>query len=452
MYDSDFEDVDISPLHLCAVRGTGDEINRLVNEKNMSIDIASQSGWTPLHSAVDANKHDTTLALLALKASPSTPNKNGTTPLILAVKRQNPEIFQFLIEAGASLHDRNAKGSTALHAAVKCGNLPITISLLVKGADPSVRDNKGRTPLILAAKYKRNNLLQQLLFQGVSLDDQDVDGDTALHKSVVKKNSIAVEILCKAGADCNIPDKAGYPVAFHAVFKADIATLRVLQQYGADLNHHSRTGDTLLIVAAMLHHNDLLEYLIEQKVALDSQQTKNGNTALHAAVYDDNCHAVLKLCEAGASVDMQNGKDETPVIIAASTDDFTSLHILDRFGADLTIKSADGTALEVAESHGNFQMIESIQALLTLSNVFTDISPIEDALKCCVCLETWTNPVSLDTCGHSMCRSCYIKYKPVKCPLCRVTIFGVRKNAEVQRIIEQFKKVQSSSPCKRPRT
>ncbi|KAM9856868.1 E3 ubiquitin-protein ligase TRIM21-like isoform 1-T3 [Aulostomus maculatus] len=74
----------------------------------------------------------------------------------------------------------------------------------------------------------------------------------------------------------------------------------------------------------------------------------------------------------------------------------------------------------------------------------------EDQFTCSICLEVFTNPVSIP-CGHSFCQACISSYwdgggsaKVYQCPLCKET-FGHRQELHINRtlkeITEQFKKI-----------
>ncbi|XP_074518392.1 E3 ubiquitin-protein ligase TRIM21-like [Halichoeres trimaculatus] len=81
---------------------------------------------------------------------------------------------------------------------------------------------------------------------------------------------------------------------------------------------------------------------------------------------------------------------------------------------------------------------------LTAKNVAT--VPLEEQLRCCICLDTYTDPVSIP-CGHNFCLDCIEGFWDTKdqsqCPLCKET-FRKRPELRINRgfadIVEIFKR------------
>lgn len=72
--------------------------------------------------------------------------------------------------------------------------------------------------------------------------------------------------------------------------------------------------------------------------------------------------------------------------------------------------------------------------------------PLENQFRCCICLDTYTDPVSIP-CGHNFCLDCIEDYWDTKdkseCPLCKET-FKERPELRINRafsdMIEFFKR------------
>ncbi|XP_067379316.1 E3 ubiquitin-protein ligase TRIM39 isoform X1 [Channa argus] len=66
--------------------------------------------------------------------------------------------------------------------------------------------------------------------------------------------------------------------------------------------------------------------------------------------------------------------------------------------------------------------------------------PLEEQLKCCICLDTYTDPVSIP-CGHNFCLDCIEGYwntkKKAECPLCK-EVFKKRPQLRINRTFAEI--------------
>ncbi|MBA2628671.1 MAG: hypothetical protein H0U78_01365 [Rickettsiaceae bacterium] len=87
-------------------------LNRLINKDATLINQPREAdGFTPLHSAVAANRLEGVELLLAVGACPNQPCNTGVTPLGLALKTAdtNPVIIKKLIIQGGTFLDKNVE-------------------------------------------------------------------------------------------------------------------------------------------------------------------------------------------------------------------------------------------------------------------------------------------------------------------------------------------------------
>lgn len=75
----------------------------------------------------------------------------------------------------------------------------------------------------------------------------------------------------------------------------------------------------------------------------------------------------------------------------------------------------------------------------------------EEQVHCSICLDVFTNPVSIP-CGHNFCQSCIIGYwktSPLyQCPMCKKTFYkrpDISVNTVLREIAEQFKEIRVRS-------
>lgn len=90
---------------------------------------------------------------------------------------------------------------------------------------------------------------------------------------------------------------------------------------GADLNGKNAEGNTLLMIAALGGNEEVVQYLLSQKVPLETKN-KRGDTALAFAVANSQSEVAKLLISAGADVDVTvAGKNEDTLFIRALLSD-----------------------------------------------------------------------------------------------------------------------------------
>ena len=76
------------------------------------LDIPSDNGFMPLHSAVISNVEKNVTHLLQREANPDVTTDTKITPLHIAVEKSSEEIATLLLEMGANPNVENEKGAT----------------------------------------------------------------------------------------------------------------------------------------------------------------------------------------------------------------------------------------------------------------------------------------------------------------------------------------------------
>lgn len=112
------------------------------------------TGWSELHSTVDAADADRTRRLSRTRpAWLRAEDDGGHTPLHVAAERGHTEVAGVLVAAGAPLEAGDSCGWTPLHMAAANGRTALVELLLARGANLNARDRRGQTPLRLAVKW-----------------------------------------------------------------------------------------------------------------------------------------------------------------------------------------------------------------------------------------------------------------------------------------------------------
>lgn len=141
-----------------------------------------------------------------------------------------------------------------------------------------------------------------------------------------------------------------------------------LLEQGAYINAMNSKGESILHVAALGNHLDLIKRLVGRQVNLDVQD-KNGNTALlhvlKTVLYTNNIqdgrNTVYYLLEHGANIDIKDKNENTPLIIAVKNQDLDMARTLLDKGANPDIYDEDmRTALYWAAEKGDWALFTEL--------------------------------------------------------------------------------------------
>lgn len=256
------------------------------------------------------------------------------------------------------------------------------------------------TALMAAAGAGYTQIVSCLLDAGAETSPQDSDGQTAVIKAVRHGHLSCLEALCKAGAIVNIHDTKGMTALTHAVLLGYHGCLRILLRAHASLDHITHDGVTALGIivaqvvdrklsgtlktciqmlvwagasitasgdgqpsplmqAAGMCSNEVLTLLLD----LSSQrlsdalhhQDRYGSLAVHIAAADGDLGCLELLIAKGASVNVRDGKGQTPLIIAAKSRKTAKIRrLLSESQVEVNAKDYRGwTALAHAASRGD---------------------------------------------------------------------------------------------------
>eukprot|EP01122_Echinamoeba_exundans_P013977 TRINITY_DN6229_c0_g1_i1.p1 TRINITY_DN6229_c0_g1~~TRINITY_DN6229_c0_g1_i1.p1 ORF type:complete len:781 (-),score=153.69 TRINITY_DN6229_c0_g1_i1:97-2439(-) len=207
--------------------------------------LATVSGATPLHVAVQVDRKDMVELLLDAGANVNAKKGDGDSPLHIACLLNRVGLISYLIERGANLSAKNNYGATVLHSACSRKRLETVLELLRCGASVSIRDNDGLTPF------------HTLCSSFVTIEDQD-NSDPSKTVEIQIANA-----LIKAGAEINSPDRVGGTPLHHCVCKKEHAhLLKFLLEKGADPSIEDKTGWTPIQLEAQMYPNKFMHELL----------------------------------------------------------------------------------------------------------------------------------------------------------------------------------------------
>ena len=369
----------VTPLSLACINGNAALIEMLL-KAGADANTASPEGETALMTAARTGRLDAVKVLLARGANVNARESwRGQTALMWAAAEGHPDVIRALIERGADIHARSNGGFTPFLFAAREGQIGAVRALLDAGAGMNeslpvntrrrggLADGTAETPQVglnafLLASGNAHYELAALLLDAGADPNAAPQGWTALHQvSWVRKAGIGgsnnpappgsgnmdsltfVRKLVEHGAKPNARvtkrpnmgvtglNSIGATPFLLAARTADFELMRLLAQLGADPLLTNDDGSTPLMVAAGLGTSSPgedpgtePEILEAVKVALElgndiNAVDKNGETAMHGAVYKHAPSAAQYLADHGAKIEVWNRPDKkgyTPLRIA----------------------------------------------------------------------------------------------------------------------------------------
>jgi len=274
----------------------------------------------------------------------------------------------FLCYCGAGQRD-----CASLLESAKRGDLARVRELIGKGADVNCRGEYGYTPLLMAARYDRLEVAQVLIDKGAAIDIySDVDGRqdewgyTPLLWAVNNSYVDMVTLLLGSGASVGRQGHEPRDVPLIIAARKDCLPLvEMLIAKGALVDESDDIGDSTPLTEAVAGgYLDIMDFLIKKGADIKRRNVVGGSM-LSMAVGRSHFAAVRYLCEKGLSVNSTDKLGGTP-IFGALDGRVESRYILEYLlerGADVSVRSADGTTpLMVASHHGNKEAAEMLIA------------------------------------------------------------------------------------------
>jgi ankyrin repeat protein len=180
--------------------------------------------------------------------------------------------------------------------------------------------------------------LEQLLKSASNIDRRDAHGRSALHVAAYFRNHQALRKLVAAGADPNALESDYYDIVTIAAVTNDLETMKLALRLGcrAD-NVTSHYQGTALIAAAHLGHVEIVESLIRAGAPLDHVNNLKWTALIESIVLGDggprHTATLRALVDAGANVNLADGRGSTPLQLARGHNYSEMVDILSAAGA-----------------------------------------------------------------------------------------------------------------------
>jgi uncharacterized protein len=351
----------VTPLYLACVNGNPAVIEQLLAagaDPNTSL----PEGETALMTAARTGSAPAVRALLARGASVNAREGwKGQTALMWAAVENNADAIRVLVDAGADVKARTRGGAFSAYLfAARAGHIEAARVLLEAGSDVNEALPDGTSALSLAILNAHYEAAAFLADRGAD-PNADEQGWTPLHQLVWSRRpntgsnipgavptgrldslELARKLL-QHGANVNARQKKEPKDGFRnmlnrigatpfllAAKSVDVPLMRLLLEYGADPKLTTEDATTALMAAAGVgiwapgenpgtedEAVGAVKFVYEAGGGLATDVDRNGETALHGAIYRAGSIAIAKfLIEKGARLDVKNNKGWTPLVVA----------------------------------------------------------------------------------------------------------------------------------------
>ena len=354
-----------TPLHSAAATNPDPRVADLLLDNGAQLDGETEHGRTPLSKAVISNGQTAVVEfLLDQGAGTEGEDESGFALLHLAAFSGASDVVRLLLERGFDPNAGHDEGSgPPLFQAAMGGDPLVVQALLEYGADVRLRSRSwGWTPLHFAvsvmttgyAKGTATEVAQLLLDQGVDIHAQDNEGRTPLHLAVtydaeddVFRELVAmlgserppvgatdmVEFLLDQGADIEaLSNDRETPLFAAAAGSSKQDVVRLLLSRGSDVGAYNSRGESACQAASRMG------WLVDTDVM--PELCGEFGTWLTNDFWDDaTITDIQRQLDAGADVNAQDGKGETPLykLVAWNPYSDTAVEFLLDRGADPNI-------------------------------------------------------------------------------------------------------------------
>jgi ankyrin repeat protein len=352
-------------LHFTAREGYTGWVSFLLGKK-ADVNVKDSSGTTPLHEATRYGHLQAMTLLIDKGADLNAQDAHGNSALHLATpKDQYKDILELLLSHSANPNVRDEHGDSPLHIALTLNRDPAAIKMLLDHeADISIRNIEGKTPLYLVVQDERTEYIPLLLQYHASIFAVDNEGMTPFEKALSENltsltSLITEETVLQA-------DGAGNTILHIVTSKpGNVETVNRILDRKAVINARNKEGDTALHIAIRQNNRDIGELLLSRGADIFTVNAKNesplsltfrsegglrewvltrdilaardglGNTVLHCMVQQKLDEFIPRIIQMGASVEARNATGETPLFMAVKDDRESAMNTLITAGASI---------------------------------------------------------------------------------------------------------------------
>lgn len=188
-----------------------------------------------------------------------------------------------------------------------------------------------------------------------AIEQQKNDTYEQFFKAVQENRVNEIRSLISKGVDPELTDRNGETALMVAVRAANPDVIDVLIAGGAKVNKPSVYGDTPLMIAALAGHRRIVEGLIKH----GAEVNRKGWTPMHYAATGGNDEIVEILFDYLADLDARAPNGTTPLMMAVRQSYPSTVKLLIRLGADVSLRNDDGASAEDWANKGDNEEIRN---------------------------------------------------------------------------------------------
>jgi ankyrin repeat protein len=350
----------LTPLHLAALRGNVEEVERLL-KSGADPNVRDVFYRTPLHYAAARNHKAVAELLLKHGADLNAKDEDSKTPLDLAVRRCAVDVLELLLPLG----DVKAVAEKASCLAVlkrlgfetpenvrrRCEPyvaraLKADVSFVESVLREAAYAGCGEVASVLRRRFPAE-VVRRAAFELVGLSPPEELSPDALRDGWYS-DPVVVELLLSRGVDPNTRDVHGLTLLHAAAWCGDESAVELLLKAGADPNARDAEGNTPLHVAARREFPQVVLLLLKYGADPNAANAR-GETPLHIAargkeytIGSDNYAVVSILVKHGADVNARDRDGNTPLHYATARCAFATASLLLKHGADPNARNNEG--------------------------------------------------------------------------------------------------------------
>lgn len=255
-----------------------------------------------------------------------------TTDVADAAERRDFARVQALIKQKSDVNAAQLDGSTALLWATHWNDLATVKALIAAGAKVNVHNNTNASPLSEAALLGSLPLVETLIAAGGDPKTlTTLDGETLLMTAARAGSLPIVKLLADKGVDVNAREAYKNQTALMwAAAERHPEIVKFLLDRGADWK-----------VKTLLHEPKVPKLSAASSI---SPMARGGLNALSFAARAGDVESIKVMLDAGVDIDIVDGENTTPVVIALMNKEYTAAkYLLDR-GANPNLADNFGRA------------------------------------------------------------------------------------------------------------
>lgn len=269
-------------LHLAAKKNDVKNGEFLLREMNVSPNITSKSGFTPMHIAAHYDNVDFGRLLLAEGGDRCQINfraKHQITPVHVACKWGRHNFLRFLLDNGADIYAQTKDKLTPLHCAARSGHLNCMEALLGQNFNLiEARTKNGLSPLHMTVQGNHLEATRYLIQVNPDcVHNLSDDNLTPLHIAVHYNYYDLTELLLENGANCYVRATNGYTPVHIACKKKFYDILILLMRYmnrrvpedgvvmGSEGEGARKVDASALQVAVEMGSIEVIKFLLEHE-------------------------------------------------------------------------------------------------------------------------------------------------------------------------------------------